>query len=109
MFWKTLGVDAMARGMAGHRMINRAMLRYPKAGFAALGGMAGAGIGAVGGLFSDKTSVVGGAAKGFAWGAGLVGAGFGGAALMNRYGARAAAFGRRITKAITPLKGMHVT
>lgn len=109
MFWRNLGVNAMAYGMAGHRIANRAMLRNPRLGFAALGGLAGAAIGGIGGLFSSDTSIVGGAAKGFAYGAGAVGLGIGGAALWSRYGARAANYGRRLTKAINPLRGMRTS
>ena len=52
--------------------------------------------------------MIGGAAKGFMYGAGLAGAGIGGMALWGRYGGRASAFGKRITKAINPMRGLHV-
>ena len=85
-------------------------------GTAAIGG---AGIGALSGLFSSDRSMIGGAIGGAGWGVGLFGAGVGAARLYGRYGryvpglasaawGRASAFGRRITQAINPMRGIHV-
>lgn len=107
MFWRSLGA-------AGLGLASRA-----PGGFLGAAVMGGAGIGALSGLFSSDRSVVGGAIGGAGWGAGLFAAGVGGSRLWSRYGhrvpglasaawGRASAFGRRITKAINPMRGLHV-
>jgi hypothetical protein len=107
MFWKSLGT-------AGLRTASRA-----PGGFLGAMAIGGASIGALGGLFSPDRSIIGGAISGAGWGVGLFGAGVGAARLYGRYGrhipglasaawGRASAFGRRITQAINPMRGIHI-